>query len=373
MTIGLIHSCGGESMTTTSVPSPDTNLIVGGTPANINNFPWLARLDLEGRVCSGTLIEKDMILTAGHCVEGINPSNSKAIFGQTDTREGVLTGQIVKTRKFTIFPGYTQENPRGPDIALIQLERSIDRPTFPWNDDQTTDLSGQSATVVGWGATQVVTTAPIRASLEQLNQGTVTILSDEACVDQFTTGPINIERTICAFDIDTSSCFGDSGGPLISTISGQAKVLGITSWTQGNFCRTFPVAFTEVSFFSNWINAQLAQRIIPDSRPDLTLGVIVSDQITGQEPFKEYNFIWGGDADRFLQSRFIGVQISNSQIVSKIEVLNADNQLIREGKPLVLNPLNSRLFFVARANQEYTIRISSNTRQETGTFQLTLF
>merc|ERR1719223_229846 len=66
-------------------PKPSTimgaNLIIGGTTANPGEYPWFVKgyfppLNTDGRnlvaedntrVCGGTLVTKDMVITAAHC------------------------------------------------------------------------------------------------------------------------------------------------------------------------------------------------------------------------------------------------------------------------------------------------------------------
>lgn len=45
--------------------------IVGGQPADQNEFPWMVALSRKGKFyCGATIITKQHLLTAAHCVEG---------------------------------------------------------------------------------------------------------------------------------------------------------------------------------------------------------------------------------------------------------------------------------------------------------------
>ena len=47
------------------------NRIVGGENASHREFPWLIKLDYNGRPhCSGAIISSRYIITAAHCTEG---------------------------------------------------------------------------------------------------------------------------------------------------------------------------------------------------------------------------------------------------------------------------------------------------------------
>lgn len=58
-----------------------TSRIIGGTIADIGEFPWMARLiyyknNVEISGCSGTLIHRKYVLTAAHCVSYKNKTGT---------------------------------------------------------------------------------------------------------------------------------------------------------------------------------------------------------------------------------------------------------------------------------------------------------
>ena len=67
-------------------PSPDGDVqpqVVGGTRAAQGEFPFMVRLSMG---CGGALYTQDIVLTAGHCVDGTG----------ADTSIGVTAG-VVRT------------------------------------------------------------------------------------------------------------------------------------------------------------------------------------------------------------------------------------------------------------------------------------
>src|SRR4051812_14837066 len=63
------------------VPAP----ILGGTPATVGQFPTVVAIRVGGGLCTGTLITKDWVLTAAHCV-------TPAVVGVAD--QATLTASI---------------------------------------------------------------------------------------------------------------------------------------------------------------------------------------------------------------------------------------------------------------------------------------
>ena len=63
--------------------------IVGGKPADPNEWPWLAALMTpgEGQYCGGTLISDTYVLTAAHCVFQYQPNEVKVKLGEYDFRK----------------------------------------------------------------------------------------------------------------------------------------------------------------------------------------------------------------------------------------------------------------------------------------------
>ncbi|KOB73643.1 Uncharacterized protein OBRU01_10487 [Operophtera brumata] len=58
--------CGGSNQ---------ENRIVGGMPAGVNRYPWMARLVYDGQFhCGASLLTKEYVLTAAHCVRKPAPA-----------------------------------------------------------------------------------------------------------------------------------------------------------------------------------------------------------------------------------------------------------------------------------------------------------
>ncbi len=77
--------------------------------------------------CSGTLIDDDLVLTAGHCVEGMACSNLRFVFGWYYEAPGVLTtveqGDVYSCAEIAAFE-YSGSN----DFAIVRLDRPAPGP-----------------------------------------------------------------------------------------------------------------------------------------------------------------------------------------------------------------------------------------------------
>ena len=198
---------------------PQEAPIVGGTNVEPGAFPdVVAVLGADGSMCSGTLIDSDLVLTAGHCIE-IDPI--EVITGSVDlARPGGEHWRVKWTRA---YPNWEQRY----DVGIIMLEHPVfERPRAIVQGCTKSDLKvGVPLQVVGFG----LTTKSGIGDNTRLHQATVPLVDarcegDAACEPSIAPG-----GELIAGGKGTDACFGDSGGPLyIATAKGLA-LIGVVS------------------------------------------------------------------------------------------------------------------------------------------------
>jgi len=71
---------------------------------------------------------------------------------------------------------------------------------------------------------------------------------------------------ICAGEAGLDSCQGDSGGPLTCNVDNTTWLCGVVSWGRGCAQAGYPGVYTEVSYFSEWVNSA----IVPEEEDNST-------------------------------------------------------------------------------------------------------
>jgi secreted trypsin-like serine protease len=268
--------------------------IINGEPVPNGKYPFMVALidkkmppnpqDPYKLFCGGTLIDKDSVLTAGHCAFS-EPNkrdplkNLKVVVGRT-----VLTsnqGQVRGVKSFTVHPRY-QERPVKPyvvdlawDAAVIELSRPVKgiKPIHLATSKQNNlERPGHKATAAGWGLTKAyppegqypTKNNPIQNHLRAVQ---VPLVSDAKAAKVYThySPPI----MLAAGGKGEDPCQGDSGGPLFVRAhdddkqdddrkpghddngddhnGGKYTQIGITSTGSGCGAKGVPVVYAEVN------------------------------------------------------------------------------------------------------------------------------
>ncbi|XP_050668519.1 trypsin alpha-3-like [Leptidea sinapis] len=208
----------------------DDDKIVGGTNVNIKKLPYQAFIrTFKGNryfQCGGSIISKEYILTAAHCLYGMDEAYVRT--GSTEYDD--INNALILAKSFKSHPNYTHTS-HDNDIGVVQLARKLDlsgktEKIIKLVDAGTKLPVGGKLTVSGWG----VTSEDGRVS-RHLKDVQIQIVSDADCrkmyKEEFT------ENMFCAGvpEGGKDACQGDSGGPGVLTDNGIQ--VGVVSYGRG--------------------------------------------------------------------------------------------------------------------------------------------
>jgi secreted trypsin-like serine protease len=249
--------------------------IVGGTIAPADTFPYVAEvIDQLGRqevgLCTGTVVAPTLILTAGHCAENLRTGIPNAAAGYRVMTEGAggsqAEGQISAVSGVIVYEGFRRRVDAG-DAALLVLSTPTTAPAIALASSDAGALrAGATATIAGFGDTSFGQRGPTRA----LHRATTVVQGDRWC--KRNAPPFYASEEICTIDAPsyaTGVCFGDSGGPLLSTSDsgGEPVEIGISVHVYGRCSTRHPSVFTRVDRIAAWVDSWIAAYRSPPSPP----------------------------------------------------------------------------------------------------------
>ncbi len=228
----LATACAAEpAVGTTDLPTEQigrvSSAIIDGTDSEDNqDFVLQLGLETDGAVtpqCSSTLIAKNLLLTARHCVADLDektatmgpnyePSRFTVYVGKDGPQQIENGAEPAARGKRVITQGTSS---MFPDIALIVLDTELDAPVATIRLDDGPQKS-ELVNVVGFGMNEKNVNVQVR-----MQKDDVKVLALAPEVTQF--------HTLHAgeFAFGEAACYGDSGGPALSATSNA--IVGVAS------------------------------------------------------------------------------------------------------------------------------------------------
>uniref|UniRef100_A0A8C3GPJ8 pancreatic elastase II n=1 Tax=Cairina moschata TaxID=8855 RepID=A0A8C3GPJ8_CAIMO len=245
--------------------APAVSRVVGGENAVPYSWPWQASLQYQSsgkwyHTCGGTLIATNWVLTAAHCIS--SSLQYRVLLGKYNLAEEEKGSVTAFPEKFVVHEKWNSYNvANGYDIALIKLTGHVtlsDQIELACLPASGSILSSNTACyVTGWGRLQTNGALP-----DKLQQGLLLVVSYATCSSPTWWGSTVKTNMVCAGgDGITSSCNGDSGGPLnCRGADGKWEVHGIVSFGSSLGCNYYrkPSVFTRVSAYNSWIEQVIA-------------------------------------------------------------------------------------------------------------------
>jgi len=233
--------------------------IIGGTEAYEDRFYYSVSLqDDIGHFCGGSLIAKDIILTAAHCRGG----SYDVVLGRHNLTDN--DGEVIAMKEYVPHPDYDPHSTNN-DFMLVFLESPVTASNVDLvslNSQDSVPSLDQTVTVMGYGDTDIrgshSTLSNVLMSVE------VNVVSNSDCdasegsIDGWHDNYNNqiTDNMLCAEHAQAKdACQGDSGGPLVirGGSAGSDVQVGVVSWGVGCAHDDFPGVYARISKVYSWI------------------------------------------------------------------------------------------------------------------------
>ncbi|XP_070223048.1 putative serine protease 47 [Bos mutus] len=287
--------------------------IYGGRDVEAGQWLWQASLRFQGsNICGAVLINSSWLLSTAHCFlkKSKAPENYQVLLGSIQLYQHTPQTREVSVSRIITHPDFEKLHPFGSDIAMLQLLFPVNFTSYiipaclPVPGMKLP--SNSSCWITGWGMLNEESEREGKVSfienifcnmLYGLAKGkNFSVQEDMLCAGDFSTGksicllsykravalssrycPVSLppfpqRLLLTALNLTHSAqevSPGDSGGPLVCDFTSSWVLMGLASW--GFDCRhpIYPSIFTNITYFTDWIEE--IQRLTPNPEPTSAL------------------------------------------------------------------------------------------------------
>lgn len=172
-----------------------------------------------GVICTGTLIAKNLVVTAGHCTGAVSdPRQMYITFGHDLNSKDIQVRRVLGGKsheKWPLLKGGQEKN--WYDIAVLKFEGDVPAGFSPavLLSNASVLKNGMEVTLAGFGVTS-------------MQPKTTTDILQKTVV-KLTNAKYSETELLFNQDEGKGACHGDSGGPAYVIIKGRAVLIGVTS------------------------------------------------------------------------------------------------------------------------------------------------
>lgn len=238
----VLAACSAPATESAERTGDNRQAIVGGRPSPAAQDATVLVNDRGRALCSGTLIAPNLVLTARHCVTELDEeSDCGTVLSQTPpARLSVSVGASASpdaavARGVKLYVPASNELCRA-DIALLSLDSDVPDIT-PAKVSFAAATQDEVGTAIGYGDNADERTQ--RADVKVLAVGPVKYAYRTQRGEMIAMDPL--ENEIVTTE---STCFGDSGGPLLD---GAGRVFAVASRGIDETCRDRPTFWTTLA------------------------------------------------------------------------------------------------------------------------------
>jgi len=202
--------------------------VFGGVETSPTMQKSLVYLLFEKGACTGVLIEKNIVLTAAHCMDFLGKPEKATVIADDPSLKKCSSSKVINYEYTPNAKPILPRNAHAPDLLMVQLETNIcsgqaarvmDKPLVPGDVFSLAGYGGGSG--LWYKSRQIDLEIIPEEGIEDLNSSQSPIFKDLLSLSpEFYSYALPLVS-------NTTSCTGDSGGPLFINNNGQMDLYAI--------------------------------------------------------------------------------------------------------------------------------------------------